>query len=495
MICPSCGRDNKNGYKFCVSCGKILVDPQKLNYGNIDMGGYHSEEEFSSGSKGFTMGSGTFIINDKSPSGSSSELYSSEELNSSEEEFDFSAYDEPYIPTLDTDRVAIPQTNDNTMRPVNRSTHYQQIYPSANNNNSRQMYDQPMYGHQQMQPPPQQHHQQVYGQPQVVGYDQGGMPVYGQPQQGYPQQPRPQVMGYDRNGMPIYGQPQSMYGQPPVIGYDAGGMPVYGQPQPVYPQQPPPQQVNNYDHAVPQGQRKQYNGQYDVGMQGIPAMPKTNTMMSAMPEPEPVQTDDLVDVPDDFWAFFDGGKATKRREPQADDFFSRSARKPAMNDLMPSAGGSRNDRRNTYMSDTPLVDAGDLRPNQASKYNHMFMKNTEMVDASELQANVHHKQQDRMRVTNEVDASRLNANEHYRSRVSMINTDDLGDATIETFVPKHREAMMAQADRAVEALPKKKKYVDELDLIELPDYMKAKKTVKEEKAEIPSLPEVGIDKK
>lgn len=100
-----------------------------------------------------------------------------------------------------------------------------------------------------------------------------------------------------------------------------------------------------------------------------------------------------------------------------------------------------------------------------------------------------------MRVTNEVDASRLNANEHYRSRVSMINTDDLGGATIETFVPKHREAMMAQADRAVEALPKKKKYVDELDLIELPDYMKAKKTVKEEKAEIPSLPEVGIDKK
>lgn len=489
MICPSCGRDNKNGYKFCVSCGKILVDPQKLNYGNIDMGGYHSEEEFSSGSKGFTFGSATFVINDRGPAETTSELYSSDELNSSDEEFDFSAYDEPYIPTLDTDRVAIPQTNENNMRPVNRSMHYQQIYPSANNN-SRHLHERPAYNEQHMQPPPQQ---QVYGQPHVVGYDHNGMPVYGQPQQmyGHPQQ----VMGYDRNGMPIYGQAQPAYGQPPVIGYDASGMPVYGQPQPIYPQQPPPQQVQNYDHAVPQGQRKQYNGQYDVGMQDLPPMPKSNAMAS-MPEPEPVQTESLVDVPDDFWAFFDGGKATKRREPQNDDFFSRSARVPEMNDLMSPGGARRNDRRNSYMSDTPLVDAGDLRPNEASKYNRMFMRNTEMVDASELQANVHNKPQDRMRVTNEVDASRLNANEHYRSRVSMINADDLGDAKLEAFVPKHREAMMAQADRAVEAMPKKKpRYIDELDLIELPDYMKAKKTIKEEKAEIPSLPEVGIDKK
>ena len=43
-------------------------------------------------------------------------------------------------------------------------------------------------------------------------------------------------------------------------------------------------------------------------------------------------------------------------------------------------------------------------------------------------------------------------------------------------------------------MPKKKeKYVDELDKIELPEYMKAKKTKRNEKVEIPSLPEVGIE--
>ena len=43
-------------------------------------------------------------------------------------------------------------------------------------------------------------------------------------------------------------------------------------------------------------------------------------------------------------------------------------------------------------------------------------------------------------------------------------------------------------------MPKKKNpYESELDKYELPEYMKAKKTVKEETIEIPSLPKVGID--
>ncbi len=50
---------------------------------------------------------------------------------------------------------------------------------------------------------------------------------------------------------------------------------------------------------------------------------------------------------------------------------------------------------------------------------------------------------------------------------------------------------MAQADHAVEALPKKKTtYVDEIDAIELPEHMQAKKTVKEKTPEIPGLPEI-----
>jgi hypothetical protein len=48
---------------------------------------------------------------------------------------------------------------------------------------------------------------------------------------------------------------------------------------------------------------------------------------------------------------------------------------------------------------------------------------------------------------------------------------------------------MAQADHAVEALPKKvKTYNDEIDAIELPEEMQAKKT--KNTVEIPGLPEI-----
>ncbi len=48
---------------------------------------------------------------------------------------------------------------------------------------------------------------------------------------------------------------------------------------------------------------------------------------------------------------------------------------------------------------------------------------------------------------------------------------------------------MAQADHAVQAMPKKAKtYNDEIDAIELPEEMKAKKTAKNT-VEIPGLPE------
>ena len=50
------------------------------------------------------------------------------------------------------------------------------------------------------------------------------------------------------------------------------------------------------------------------------------------------------------------------------------------------------------------------------------------------------------------------------------------------------ESIMAQADHAVEAMPKRAKtYNDEIDAIELPEEMKAKKT--NNIAEIPGLPE------
>ena len=168
MICPSCGKVNENGFKFCVACGKSLSYPQELNYEKVDMGGYHSEEDFSSGNKGFTMGSGTVVVND---SGSDSSSDSSDELNRSGEEYSFSVYDEPFIPTLNTDRISIPQTEERN-RSVNKSTHYQQSFQSVeHNNNNNQYTNNQMYGQpQQMQQTP-----PMYGQPQVMGYDQSGM--------------------------------------------------------------------------------------------------------------------------------------------------------------------------------------------------------------------------------------------------------------------------------------------------------------------------------
>ena len=70
-------------------------------------------------------------------------------------------------------------------------------------------------------------------------------------------------------------------------------------------------------------------------------------------------------------------------------------------------------------------------------------------------------------------------------------TDDVNADDIKQAVNKHKEAIMAKADHAVEAMPKKiNPYESELDKIELPEYMQSKKTVHEKVAEIPSLPEV-----
>ncbi len=70
------------------------------------------------------------------------------------------------------------------------------------------------------------------------------------------------------------------------------------------------------------------------------------------------------------------------------------------------------------------------------------------------------------------------------NKADKANADEL-----EANVTEHTEALMAQADHAVQAMPKKPKtYNDEIDAIELPESMKAKKTKKQ--VEIPGLPEI-----
>ena len=72
MKCPQCGTANEAGFRFCVKCGVNLENPQDINIEQVDMGGYHSEEDSANG--GFTLGSGTFTISDKPSRDSSSDF-------------------------------------------------------------------------------------------------------------------------------------------------------------------------------------------------------------------------------------------------------------------------------------------------------------------------------------------------------------------------------------------------------------------------------------
>ena len=449
MFCPQCGNDNPSKLKFCVKCGMNLENPSEVNYEQVDMGGYHTEDDPNSCK--FSFGSGTFTISDNVPaSNMSSDLYTADELNDDGEEFDFSSFDEPYIPKLDADRVSLP----NTAAPQQ---------PMAGIPQMGNAPQQPMAGIPPMGTAPQQ---PMAGIPPMGGVpQQNGMPVYGQPMM-YPQ---PQIIGYDQNGMPIYGQPM-MYTQPQFVGYDQNGMPVYTQPAPI--PQPDP-----------------------MAMQGIPQMGGIPQPMTGVPQmggipaptPQPVQKKDpdRVDVPDDFWEFFDGGKSRNPDKDNEDDFFGRSALDSA-EALTKKKTGTKH-----YMRDTPLVDADKLMPNTASKYNSLLMRKTDIVNAEDLEAHADTKKQDIMAVTREVDAAQLNSYEHYKSRISMGEAGEADADSLEAYVPEHQEAIMSQNIDAVEALPKKKTtYNDEIDAIELPEYMQARKTAADNTPEIPDLPEI-----
>ncbi len=500
MVCPNCGTENKGGFKFCVKCGSNLENPEEVNYEQVDMGGYHTEEEFSGDKKGFTFGSGTFTIRDTAPANSASDIYTADELNDSDEEFDFSMYDEPFIPKLDADRLSVPDTQ-KMQQPLNSGI--QPVYGGMGTVAAGQpnqfmggMQSQPMAGI----PNQPVYGQQIYTQPQIVGYDQNGNPIYGQPQPMMYAQP--QIVGYDQNGMPVYGQPM-MYAQPQIIGYDQNGMPVYGQPM-MYAQP----QMMGYD----QNGNPVYSQPPVGGMQGIApspvqqnAAPVQNVQpMQGIPQltavppqtEKPKPKEEKKSGGDDFWDFFDGGKGKKTHE-ENDDFFGKSSvggdKNAPMDDIDFSKLKNNGRKKKDYMGDTPIVNADNLRQNDSAKFNKMYMKGTDVVNADDLAFNEKKKNKHVMGGTADVDASQLAAAEKKKSKVSMGETDSVNADNLEVYVPEHKQALMSAADHPVEAVPKKKinAYLDELDQIELPDYMQARKTVKKaEKFEIPSLPEL-----
>ena len=144
------------------------------------------------------------------------------------------------------------------------------------------------------------------------------------------------------------------------------------------------------------------------------------------------------------------------------------------------------------MGSTPDVDASELKPNENDKFNKMYMRKADFVKGADLGEKRQTAKRPVMNVTAEVNAESLEAYERKKNGITMnqagiANADDL-----KAYEHEHKESIMAQADHAVEAMPKKKEaIVDEIDAIELPEYMQARKTVHtEETPEIPDLPEV-----
>ncbi len=515
MICSACGTENENGFKFCVKCGSNMENPSEVNYEAVDRGHYHSEDETPENACGFTMNEDTFVIRDVPAPAPKKQLYTSDELNSSEEEFDFSMFDEPSMASLPTPPVppqpvqpmakpnmqsAMPQMP----QPMQQPMMYGQPQIIGYDQSGMPIYGQPQMQQQpQMQPPQPMQQPMMYGQPQIIGYDQNGMPIYGQPQM-QPQQPmqqpmmygQPQIIGYDQNGMPIYGQPQMqqpmMYGQPQIIGYDQSGMPIYGQPQMQQPMMYGQPQIIGYDQSgMPiYGQPQMQQPMGGIPMQGIPAIPPQNTPKAEEPKKDDKQA---------FWDFFDEGtKKPADHSKSTNDFFGKVETESKIPEDPFADIDNRRKKRlqgqsksDGVMSDMPVVDGSKLEKNDSSRINNLYMRQIKDSVSDDLTVGTGKSNSGAMEETREVDASLLAENLNVKSRISMGYTDDVNAEDIKQAVNKHMETIMAKADHAVEAMPKKiNPYESELDKIELPEYMQSKKTVHEKSAEIPSLPEV-----
>jgi hypothetical protein len=227
-----------------------------------------------------------------------------------------------------------------------------------------------------------------------------------------------------------------------------------------------------------------------IPMQGIPAIPPQNT-----PKPEIPKKDDKQA----FWDFFDEGtKKPADHSKSTNDFFGKVEPESKIPEDPFADIDNRRKKRlqgqsksDGVMSDMPVVDGSKLEKNDSSRINNLYMRQIKDSVSDDLTVGTGKSNSGAMDETREVDASLLSENLNVKSRISMGFTEDVNADDIKQAVNEHKEAIMAKADHAVEAMPKKTNpYESELDKIELPEYMQSKKTVHEKSAEIPSLPEV-----
>jgi hypothetical protein len=537
MNCPKCGTDNPPKNLFCIKCGCNLKNPEEINIEQLDMGGYRSEEDYSSEKNSFRLSGGTFTIKDKAPSVSNG-MFTADELES-DEDFDFSSFDEPSSPN-EQERNSFPQNGYNSgqpnmygmmnqpmqnpnmqgmmnqpvqnpnmqgmmNQPVQNPNMQGMMNQPVQNPNMQGMMNQPMQNpnmqgmmNQPVQNPNMQgmnpYGGQMYGMmPPIMGYDQNGMPVYAQPQQMMYAQP--QLVGYDQNGMPIYAQPQPVMYMPQFIGYDQNGMPVYAQPQQMM-YSPNPVQQPVYPNAYP-------NMQQPVNNMGMMNTPYQNPMYGNQPpqnvSPEPEQKEEPAREKDEFWDSLFTDDEEKNQNDSSDDFFSKPSHSHSDDMGSVSTEGldmsllKRHEKTTkNYMGDTPDVDAGELTPNRPDELNKFYMGATAAVNADDLEAKKPSVRKDKMGMTETVNADSLETFERKKSSVTMSQTEQTNADELQAYKHEHKQALMDAADHAVEALPTKKtSAADEIDAIELPEYMQAKKTIHNETPEIPDIPPIN----